>query len=51
MKFYKNGVLQDTKIIEALKQAVVDYENGELIEVRDLLEEIINAIDEFSEEN
>lgn len=52
-KLYKNGNLEDKKIEAALRKAADDYENGELIEVRDLLLEIINAIDEFtkSEEN
>ncbi len=46
-KFLKNGELDDKKIIDALRKATIDYENGELIEVRDLLLEIVNAIDEF----
>lgn len=52
-KLYKNGNLEDKKIGAALRKAADDYENGELIEVRDLLLEIINAVDEFtkSEEN
>lgn len=47
--FCKNGELDDKKIIDALKRAAVDYENGEIIEVRDLLVEIVNDIDEFTE--
>lgn len=46
-KFFKKGELQDKKIIAALKQAADDYENGEIAEVRDLLVEIVKAIDEF----
>ena len=46
-KFFKKGELQDEKIIVALKQAADDYENGEIAEVRDLLIEIVKAIDEF----
>jgi hypothetical protein len=43
-----NGAeLDDEKIVEALTQAAEDYENGELVEVRDLLKEIIDAIDLF----
>lgn len=48
MKFFKRGKLQDKKIEAALRKAADDYANGELIEVRDLLLEIINAIDEFA---
>lgn len=51
MRFFKNGELEDKKIIAALHQAAEDYENGELIEVRDLLLEIINAIDNFDPED
>ena len=46
-KFFKKGELQDKKIIAALQQAADDYENGEIAEVRDLLVEIVKAIDEF----
>lgn len=49
MKFLKNGHLEDKKIEAALRKAADDYVNGELIEVRDLLLEIINAIDEFAD--
>lgn len=49
MKFIKNGELDDKKIVAALHKAADDYENGALIEVRDILLEIINAIDEFDE--
>ena len=49
MTFFKNGQLEDKKIVAALRKAADDYENGELIEVRDLLFEIINAIDAFAE--
>ena len=51
MKFFKNGELDDKKIITTLKRAADDYENGELIEVRDVLMEIVEAIDEFSKQN
>ena len=47
MRFYKNGELEDKKIVEALRKAADAYENGELIEVRDLLQDIVDAIDEF----
>ena len=47
MRFYKKGKLKDKEITAALLQAAADYENGELIEVRDLLQDIVDAIDEF----
>lgn len=47
MRFFKKGKLEDKKIEAALHKAADDYANGEIIEVRDLLLEIINAIDEF----
>ena len=46
-KFFKKGELQDKKIITALKQAADDYENGEIAEVKDLLIDIVKAINEF----
>ena len=49
MRFFKNGELKDKKIVAALQQAAKNYENGEIIEVRDLLAEIVYAIDEFSD--
>ena len=47
MRFLKNGELQDKKIIEALQKAADWYEDGAIAEVRDLLVDIVNAIDEF----
>lgn len=49
-KFFANGELKDKKIVAALKQAAKDYENGEIIEVHDLLLEIAAAIEEWEEE-
>ena len=49
-RFYKNGNLQDTEIALALSNAAEQYENGERIEVRDLLSDIVSAIDMFSED-
>ena len=49
MIFIKNGELQDKRILTALQTAARDYENGEIIEVRDLLIDIVAAIDEYSE--
>ena len=39
--------LNDDAVINALKGAVDMYENGEILEVRGLLLDIIYAIDEF----
>ena len=50
MRFIKHGELQDKKIVRSLRRAAKDYENGELIEVRNLLVEIAGAIDEYTEE-
>ena len=49
-KFYRKGELQDKKIVEALEQAAKDYENGEILEVKGVLIEIINAITEFEQD-
>lgn len=48
-KFFKKGELQDKKIAAALRQAAEDYENGEIIEVKDVLIDIVNAITEFDQ--
>lgn len=40
--------LNDQAVVDALRQAIDNYQNGEIIEVRDALAEIIDAIDEFS---
>lgn len=48
MGFYKDGELNDKRVIEALNKAIEDYKDGELIEVRDTLLEIINAIDDLN---
>ena len=47
MRFLKNGELEDKKIVAALRKAADDYENGEIVEVRNLLMEIVDNIDEF----
>lgn len=41
------NILEDAKIITALKQALADYEDGAIIECRDVLKEIVDAITEF----
>lgn len=46
-RFIGRDGLKDKRIIEALHKAAEDYENGEVAEVRDLLEEIVWAVDEF----
>lgn len=46
-KFFKNGKLKDKKIVAALRKAAEDYENGEIIEIEDVLIEIIDAIHDF----
>ena len=49
-KFFKKGQLQDKKIAAALRQAAEDYENGEILEVKCVLIDIINAITDFEAE-
>lgn len=39
--------LKDKKITEALLRAALDYESGAIIEVRDTLYDIVEAIDAF----
>ena len=48
-KFYneKEKELNDNAIINALTDAITDYENGAIIEVQDVLIEIVNAISDF----
>ena len=46
-KFIESGELKDKEIIKALKDAVDDYEDGMISDVRDLLVEIVHAIDEW----
>lgn len=52
MPYYDNmrKELKDAEIINALKQAAIDYENGEIAEVRNLLADIVLSIDEFNKE-
>lgn len=48
MKYLKkDGTLEDRNIIEDIRKSADMYENGEIIEARDMLVEIINAIDEL----
>ena len=46
-RFIKYGKLQDIEILNALKEAVCNYEDGAILEVRDVLVEIVKAIDEW----
>lgn len=46
-RFIIRGELQDIEIINALKEAVYDFEDGAILEVRDVLAEIVKAIDEW----
>ena len=47
-RFIIYGKLQDIEIINALKEAVHDYEDGAISEVRDMLADIVKAIDEWN---
>ena len=49
MRFFKNGKLKDKEIETALREAANNYANGEIWEVKETLEEIINAIKEWYE--
>lgn len=49
-KFLKNGKLQDEKISEPLRTAVNDFDNGELTEVANTLNEIVHAINDFKKD-
>lgn len=48
---WKNHELKDKEIINALKQAAEDYENGEVAEVQSVCSAIANAIQEFTDED
>lgn len=47
MLYNKGKELDDKKIVKDLRRSVDMYENGEIAEVRDILCEIVLAIDEF----
>lgn len=50
-KYLNNdGTLKDKEVVADIHKAADMYENGELIETRDMLLEIINAIDDFDVE-
>lgn len=52
-KYYnkKTKELNDERIAHDLRKLADDYENGEIVEVRDALLDIVEAIDDYSEEN
>lgn len=47
-RFIKYGKLQDNEIVKALREAACNYEDGAILEVRNMLEEIVKAIDEWN---
>ena len=49
-RFYKDGDLDDIGITRALVDAVDMYANGEILETRNVLFDIVAAIDRFTEE-
>ena len=49
MRFLKNGNLKDKEIEKALRDAADNYASGELMEVKETLSEIIDAIEEWAE--
>ena len=51
-KYYnqKTKELNDKKIVSDLRKLADDYENGEIIEVRDALLDIVIAINDFSDD-
>lgn len=50
MNYIIRGELQDERIARAIYLAKREYENGEIIEARDRLMEIVAALDEFIDE-
>ena len=50
-RFYKDGELNDAQIELALIQAVSDWQDGAIVEMRDTLVNIVNAIDYFVNES
>ncbi len=48
MKYIKqNGELKDALIVGALQTAALMYENGEIVEVRDMLFDIVRDLNTF----
>lgn len=52
MKYYnkKTKELDDERIANDLRKLADDYENGEIVEVRDALLDIVEAIDDYSDD-
>ena len=50
-KLFENGSLNDEAVLSAIDRARKDYEDGAIIEAHDTLLEVINAIDDFANEN
>lgn len=49
-KLFENGALNDELVLSTIDQARRDYGNGAIIEARDALLDVINAIDDFDRE-
>lgn len=51
-KFYLSAEkeLDDRAVINAIKEALNDYRQGAILECRDTLKQIVNAIDKFDKE-
>lgn len=47
---YKDGELNDKLIMDTLVSAEKCFQDGAIIEARDMLAEIVNAIDDFDRE-
>ena len=50
MDYIINGELQDDEIIAALKQAIKDYKNGDILSAQSTLIDIVDAINLFEPE-
>lgn len=49
-KLFENGSLNDEVVLSTIDRARRDYGNGAIIEARDALLDVINAIDDFDRE-
>jgi len=48
-EYYNGKELSDDKIVEAIRQAADDYEDGAILEAKETLMVIIDAIDDFED--
>lgn len=48
-EYYNGKELSDTKIVEAIRQAADDYEDGAIIEAKEALMVVVDAIDAFED--